>query len=598
MLGWGEGGKTSPFACAFSAIGCYTQWHLHATFLLSWTTIAFLFSSPLLPTSGLGNLGRPAHQRHEIVASHGVVATDDERCSRIGLDALREGGHAVDAAVAASLCLGVVGLASSGMGGGSFMMILLANGEAQAFDMRETAPMKASEDMYAGNATKKAKGALSIAVPGELAGLHRAWRKYGRLPWKRLVRPAEQLAFKGFKISPYLHMQMVKTEPGILADKGLRDLLTSKGQLLQPGDICLNKKLAHTLRMISKHGIEAFYNGSVGSKLVKDIQKAGGILAIEDLRRYQVKMRDPIVADILGFKILGMPPPSSGGASMMLVTPSGISGPLGIHREIEALKHAFAVRMNLGDPDFINVTEVVSDMLSPKFAETLKKTIHDNMTFDPRYYGGRWNQIHDHGTSHVSIVDTERNAVSMTNTVNAYFGSNILSPSTGILLNNEMDDFSIPMNNGNVPPPAPPNFIRPGKRPLSSMTPTIILKDEKLRAVVGASGGAMIIAGTTEVVLNHLRGMDPLHSVLAPRVYHQLIPNVVQYENWTTPYGEHYEVPSNVRTFLRRRGHVLQSLAGGSICQFIFVETSKKNKGRGELVGVSDPRKGGFPAGY
>ncbi|KAJ6302191.1 hypothetical protein OIU77_016307 [Salix suchowensis] len=165
----------------------------------------------------------------KVVASHGVVATDDERCSRIGLDALREGGHAVDASVAASLCLGVVGLASSGMGGGSFMMILLANGEAQAFDMRETAPMKASEDMYAGNATKKAKGALSIAVPGELAGLHRAWRKYGRLPWKRLVKPAEQLAFKGFKISPYLHMQMVKTESGILADKGLRDLLTSNG---------------------------------------------------------------------------------------------------------------------------------------------------------------------------------------------------------------------------------------------------------------------------------------------------------------------------------------------------------------------------------
>ncbi|KAL9367129.1 hypothetical protein Peur_038328 [Populus x canadensis] len=602
------------FNCTFTAVVHSMNSRLKkklkrlAAFLLLWTTLAFLFSSPLLPTLGLGNLGGPAHQRHDVVASHGVVATDDGRCSRIGMDALREGGHAVDAAVAASLCLGVVGLASSGMGGGSFMLILLASGEAQAFDMRETAPMKASEDMYAGNATKKARGALSIAVPGELAGLHRAWRKYGRLPWKRLVRPAEQLACKGFKISPYLHMQMVKTESGILADKGLRDLLTSNGKLLQPGNICHNKKLAHTLRKISKHGIEAFYNGSIGSKLVKDIQKAGGILTREDLRRYQVKMRDPIVADILGFKILGMPPPSSGGASMMLIlnilaqygAPSGILGPLGIHREIEALKHAFAVRMNLGDPDFINVTKVVSDMLSPKFAETLKKTIYDNMTFDPRHYGGRWNQIHDHGTSHISVVDIERNAVSMTNTVNAYFGSNILSPSTGILLNNEMDEFSIPMNNGDVPPPAPPNSIRPGKRPLSSMTPTIILKDEKLKAAVGASGGAMIIAGTTEVILNHLRGMDPLHSVVAPRVYHQLIPNVVQYENWTTPYGEHYEVPANVRTFLRKRGHVLQSLAGGSICQFIFVdaETSRKNKGRGELVGVSDPRKGGFPAGY
>ncbi|CAK7328280.1 unnamed protein product [Dovyalis caffra] len=548
--------------------------------------IAFLFIPPLPPTLCLGNLSGQIIRRHEVVASHGVVATDDGRCSRIGMGALREGGHAVDAAIAASLCLGVVGLASSGIGGGSFMLIRLATGEAQAFDIRETAPMQASQDMYAGNATKKARGVLSIAVPGELAGLHKAWEQYGRFPWERLVRSAEELARKGFKISPYLHMQMVKTESGILADKGLQDLLTSNGKLLQPGDICYNKKLADTLRSISKDGIAAFYNGSIGYKLVEDIQKAGGILTREDLRRYQVKMRDPITVEILGFKILGMPPPSSGGASMMLIlnilsqygVPSGILGPLGIHREIEALKHAFAVRMNLGDPDFVNVTEVVSDMLSPKFAQTLKKTINDNMTFDPRHYGGRWNQIHDHGTSHISIVVIERNAVSMTNTVNSYFGSNMLSPSTGILLNNEMDDFSIPMNNGDIPSPAPPNFIRPGKRPLSSMAPTIILKDEKLKAV----------------------GMDPLHSVLAPRVYHQLIPNVVQFENWTTPYGEHYEVPAHVRAFLQKRGHVLQSLAGGTICQFILAdaETSKKNKGRDELVGVSDPRKGGFPAGY
>ncbi|KAF9681945.1 hypothetical protein SADUNF_Sadunf05G0056100 [Salix dunnii] len=448
--------------------------------------ILLLFLFPLCPaTSSLHS-----HQsvsikfRHqEVVARHGAVATDDGRCSRIGIHALREGGHAVDAAVAASLCLGVVSPASSGIGGGAFMLIRLAGGEVQAYDMRETAPMQASENMYDGNATLQASGSLSIAVPGELAGLYKAWKQHGRLPWERLVRPAEKLARRGFKISRYLRMQMEKTQSGILADEGLRNVFTSNGDLLQPSDICYNEKLADTLRAISK-GVEAFYNGPIGFKLVRDIQKLGGMLTIEDLRRYKVRVREPIITNILGYKIIGMPPPSSGGASMMLIlnilaqygVPEGISGPLGFHRLIESLKHAFAVRMRLGDPDFADVAQVVSDMISPKFAEELKKTIYDNMTFDPGHYGGRWNQIDDHGTSHLSIVDSERNAVSMTSTVNSYFGAQILSPSTGIVLNNEMSDFSMPGNNTVNSLPAPPNFIRPGKRPLSSMTPTIVLK--------------------------------------------------------------------------------------------------------------------------
>ncbi|AAF07391.1 putative gamma-glutamyltransferase (light chain II); 69213-70035 [Arabidopsis thaliana] len=191
--------------------------------------------------------------------------------------------------------------------------------------------------------------------------------------------------------------------------------------------------------------------------------------------------------------------------------------------------------MNLGDPDFVDVSKVISDMLSTNFAQGLKKKINDNKTFDPNYYGGRWDQINDHGTSHLSIIDSERNVVSLTSTINSYFGALMLSPSTGIVLNNEMDDFSIPMkssSNLTVPPPAPANFIRPGKRPLSSMTPTIVLKDGKVKASVGASGGLYIIAGTTEVFLNYFfLKMDPLSSVLAPRIYHQLIPNIVSYEN-------------------------------------------------------------------
>ncbi|XP_059318023.1 glutathione hydrolase 1-like isoform X2 [Lycium ferocissimum] len=573
-----------------------SKWH-YSKFLV---LLAFL----LLNTRASTSL---AYDRREVIkANHGAVATDDGRCSRIGRDVLREGGHAVDAAVAAAFCLGVVSPASSGTGGGAFMLISSENGTAQAFDMRETAPKKASKNMYAQNAALKSSGVLSIAVPGEIAGLYKAWKQYGKLPWRRLVRPAAHLARYGFKISPYLHMQMLKSKSDIMADKGLRNLFTSNGSLLQIGEACYNKQLAKTLRAISAYGTKPFYNGSIGVKLIKDIRKSGGILTMEDLQQYQVRIREPIAADVMGFKILGMPPPSAGGAAMVLILNIlaqygvPIEGPssLLIHRQIEALKHAFALRMNLGDPDFVDIKKVVNDMLSTKFAKQLKKTIYDNMTFNSNHYGGKWNQINDHGTSHMSIVDSERNAVSMTSTVNAYFGAKYLSPSTGIVLNNEMDDFSVPAKRSeNVPPPAPANFIHPGKRPLSSMTPAIILKGGQLRAVVGASGGAMIIAGTTEVFLNHFaRGMDPFSSVMAPRYYHQLIPNVLQFENWTVVTGDHIELPAKTRAALQKKGHVLQSIAGGTICQFVVREF--KSLKLGELVAVSDPRKGGFPAGF
>ncbi|KFK30534.1 hypothetical protein AALP_AA7G274900 [Arabis alpina] len=524
---------------------------------------------------------------------------------------LRQGGNAIDATVAATLCLGVVSPASSGIGGGAFMVVKMAGGKEIAYDFRETAPLNATEDMYGGNPELKFKGALSVGVPGEVAGLYKAWKHHGKLPWKQLVNPAAKLAADGFKISKYLYMQMNYFRADFLADKGLSELFVSNGEIKKPGTIVRNPKLASVLRQIAGKGPNVFYNGKVAAKLVSDIQKLGGIITLKDLHSYKVKVTKPLAADILGHRLLGMPPPSSGGPTLMLVLnilsqyelPSGLSGPLGVHRLIEALKHAFAVRMNLGDPDFVvDIPKVVSDMLSLKFAQDLKSKINDNKTFDPKYYGGKWNQINDHGTSHLSIIDSERNAVSMTTTINGYFGAIMLSPSTGIVLNNEMDDFSIPMKpNGdpNVPPPAPANFIRPGKRPLSSMAPTIVLKDGKVKAVLGASGGKFIIAGTTEVFLNHFfLKMDPLSSVLAPRIYHQLIPNKILYENWTTVYSDHFEIPKETRLVLEKKGHVLKPIAGGTIAQFI-VEKSGGNSGKmSKLVAVSDPRKGGFPSGY
>ncbi|KAL9861657.1 putative aminoacyltransferase, Glutathione hydrolase [Arabidopsis thaliana] len=558
-------------------------------------------------------------RQQSIVKYHGAVATDDGRCSEIGLSVLREGGNAVDASVAAALCLGVVSPASSGIGGGAFMLVKIA-GKEVAYDSRETAPLLASENMYDGNVKNKNKGPLSVGVPGEVAGLFMAWKQHGKLPWKHLVYPAEKLAAQGFRISKYLYMQMNKTRTRH----------------------CRNPKLALTLRQIAEYGPKAFYNGTVGVNLVRDIVKSGGIMTLKDLQSYRVKVRKPLSVDILGYRLLGMPSPSSGGAAMMLVLnilsqygiPSGVSGSLGVHRLVEALKHTFAVRMNLGDPDFVDVSKVISDMLSTNFAQGLKKKINDNKTFDPNYYGGRWDQINDHGTSHLSIIDSERNAVSLTSTINSYFGALMLSPSTGIVLNNEMDDFSIPMkSSGNltVPPPAPANFIRPGKRPLSSMTPTIVLKDGKVKASVGASGGLYIIAGTTEVFLNYFfLKMDPLSSVLAPRIYHQvfrffffllpnrnflvlysylkyascnyfhfqLIPNIVLYENWTTVFSDHFEIPKETRVVLEKKGHVLTPFPGGTIVQFIVQESGASSGGMSDLVAVSDPRKGGFPSGY
>ncbi|KAJ4715632.1 Gamma-glutamyltranspeptidase [Melia azedarach] len=584
--------------------------------------VGLLFFSALAPA-----LAGP--RREEIFARHGVVATDDGRCSKIGVEVLMDGGHAVDAAVATSLCLGVVSGASSGIGGGSFMLIRLDDGTTQAIDMRETAPMKASEDMYHGNETLKKVGILSVAVPGQLAGLHKAWEQHGKLPWERLVKPAESLARNGFKISPYVRYEMEQTESGIFADQGLREIFTSNGSLLKVNDTCYNKKLANALRLISTYGIKIFYNGAVGINLINDIQKAGGILTMDDLRRYQAKIREPITSEFLGLKLIGFPPPSSGGATMMLMLnilaqyeiPLGLSGALGMHRKIEALKNAFAVRSNLGDPEFVNVTAVLSDMLSPRFAKILKKDINDDRTYGPWHYGGWWNPLRDHGTSHVSIIDKDRNAVAMTNTVNAYFGAQILSPSTGIILNNEMDDFSMPTNDCSTchPPPAPANFIRPGKRPLSSMSPTIVLRDGKLKAVLGASGGANIIAGTTQVFLNHfIHRFEPLKAVMAPRFYHQWMPNIAYYENWTSVIGDHYQMPSYILESLEEKGHVLDKFTRGVVCQFVvaiqqycveefreetgsaraLVESTKEIRKCERLVGVSDPRKGGFPAGY
>uniref|UniRef100_A0A453DZQ8 Glutathione hydrolase n=1 Tax=Aegilops tauschii subsp. strangulata TaxID=200361 RepID=A0A453DZQ8_AEGTS len=437
--------------------------------------LLLLLGSGAEPAADRGRSSRVSgarESRHEVESGAAAVAADDGRCSEVGAAALRAGGHAVDAAVAAALCLGVVHPMSSGLGGGAFIVVRdAASGDAVAFDARETAPAAATpvrllyyyHIMYAADPTSKFKGALAMGVPGELAGLHAAWSRYGRLPWKSLFAPAIALARDGYTIVSYVANALKDEEVDVLADPGLRAVFAPGGRLLRDGELCRNPALADVLEALAEDGIAAFYGGAVGERLVEDVRRAGGILTVEDLKGYKVGVSKAMEADAMGFTFLGMPPPSSGTVGLALVlnvlggykSTEFLRGFLGVHRLIEAVKHMLAVRMDLGDPGFVNVAGNVSEMMSPEFADKIRRRIADNTTFPPAYYLAKWSQLRDNGTSHLCVVDGDRNAVAMTTTVNYYFGAHVLSPSTGIV-------------------------------------------DRQLAGVVGASGGTNIITGVPQ----------------------------------------------------------------------------------------------------
>ncbi|KAF5726033.1 gamma-glutamyltranspeptidase 3-like isoform X2 [Tripterygium wilfordii] len=602
-------------------------WSLFAFFIISITIVALIFRGDpnfwVLRGGNEDNDGTIEVDDPDVVESdQGVVAADDGRCSKIGASMLRQGGHAVDAAVATSLCEGVVNAMASGIGGGAFMIVRSSStSKTQAFDMRETAPLAASKNMYANDLSEKYHGARSMGVPGEIAGLHEAWLQHGRLAWSTLFQPAIELSKYGFVVAPYLGLNIAKCAKTIFNDPGLREVYAPEGKLLKAGDICYNVELAQTLEAIAEQGPQAFYNGAIGEKLIKDVKEAGGILTMEDLRNYKVDVMDALAVNVMGYTIYGMPPPSSGtvGLSMVLNIlksygkADAAKGNIGLHRLIEALKHMFAIRMNLGDPNFVNITNIMSEMLSPQYAKQIQQKILDNTTFPPEYYMNRWSQLRDHGTSHFCIVDADRNSVSMTTTVNYPFGAGVLSRSTGIILNNEMGDFSAPSElSPDMLPPSPTNFIEPNKRPLSSMCPLIITKDNQLAGVIGGSGGIYIIPAVLQVFINHfILGMESLAAVKNPRVYHKLIPNVVLYENWTCIDGERIELAGEEKQFLKSRGHELEARAGGAIVQFVVQSLQKpvmvgRKIGKefnnasvfhGTLTAVCDPRKDGRPAG-
>ena len=493
-----------------------------------------------------------------------MVASVHELASRAGVEVMQAGGNAIDAAVATGFALAVVRPQAGNLGGGGFMLIRMADGAAHFVDFREKAPAAATAGMYldaSGNVIPRASliGYKAIAVPSSVAGLTYAQKKYGKLSLEREMAPAIKLAKEGFALS--------WEDAEDLADKELsrfpesRRIFQRDGNLYKEGEVFRQPELAQTLEKIATDP-DDFYHGAIAKQLAADIQKGGGLVTANDLASYEVKEREPVRGTYRGYDIISAPPPSSGGVTLIEVlnilegydlAKLGSRSSDSVQLTVEALRRAFFDRAEfMGDPDFARIP--VPQLIDKRYAEAWRDTIepkHATLSQDLRR-PAIFNQLERYAsahpepataressqTTHYSIVDADGNAVSVTTTLNEYFGSHVTAEGLGFLLNDEMDDFSskagAPNLFGLVQGPA--NAIAPGKRPLSAMAPTIVLKDGKLFLVLGSPGGPRIISTVANILMGMIDyGMDIQTAVNAPRFHQQWLPDFVRVEQWFSP---------------------------------------------------------------
>jgi len=552
------------------------------------------------------------------VGMHGMVVAAERNAAEAGLAMLRAGGNAIDAAVATSFVLGVTEPYHSGIGGGGLLLIHLADGEDVALDARETAPAAATPDMFvAPGVPERASqiGPLAVATPGLVAGLALAEERWGTLPLSKVLAPAIRLAEDGFPISVrhaaildyWRSSGLAARFPETAAIQLPPEALAATAPIA-PGWRLVQKELAATLRRLAREGPDAFYRGPIGAAIAADVQRRGGILTAEDLASYQPKLREPLRGSYRGYEVISFPPPSSGGVALIEMlnilegfdlAPLGAGSSASLHRVAEAMKLAFADRAAyLGDTDFVSVP--VAGLVSKPYADKLRAEI-----LPPRWRRAPWTwgrdevaihvtgpgtpPVEDHGTTHLSVADAAGNAVAITQTINLIFGSGITAAATGVVLNNEMDDFSVARNRPNafgLVDTRGMNAVAPGKRPLSSMTPAIVLRDGKVRLVTGSPGGPRIISTVLLSILGVLDyGMDVETAVAAPRIHQQWVPDLLYVEP---------AIPADVLDGLRRRGHQVKvEKENWSSAQAIAIDPKT-----GWQLGGSDPRSDGLAVGY
>lgn len=524
----------------------------------------------------------------------GMVAADHELASRAGAQILAKGGNAIDAVVATALACGVVQPAGSGLGGGGFAVVVEpGTAEPAVLDFREMAPAAAHRDMYIEATVENASrdGGLAVAVPAEGPGLAALHARYGRLSPRQVAQPAVQLAKKGFAVG-YQLGKALAANPDRSAR--LSPLLFGTSRVPQRGDTVRRAKLARTIEGWAATGGRNLVTGAAARDIVATVQDQGGVLTMADLAAYEPKSRAPLVGSYRGWTVVTMPPPSSGGLVLLQVL-SVLEGydlagtlPHGsadyLHMVTEAMKHAYADRARfMGDPDRVDIP--VERLLSADRVEAVRRAIVPGRTFGPAHYGAAVDPGTDAGTQHISVIDADGLSVALTTTINTSFGSKVLAAESGVLLNNEMDDF--------VARPGEPNAfglmgseanaVAPGARPLSSMSPTVLISpDGSQRISVGGSGGPFIISGTLQAILAAVDyGMDPSEAVSTGRVHHQWTPDLL----FVDP-----DMADDVRRSLSARGHTLKDRPFAPSVQMV-------QQTQAGFYGASDPRKGGRAAG-
>lgn len=545
-----------------------------------------------------------------VMAENGMVVTAQHLATKVGVDVLKRGGNAVDAAVAVGYALAVVYPAAGNLGGGGFMTIQLADGRKTFLDFREKAPLAAKPDMYLdkdGNVVKglSTKGHLAVGVPGSVSGMEYAREKYGTLQRAALIKPSIDLAEKGFVLQQG-DIDMFNTATAdFKADPATAAIFLNKGEAFKVGEKIVQKDLAKTLREVSTKGTDGFYKGWV-AKAIADSSAAGkGIITTEDLAQYQTREMAPVECDYRGYRVVSAPPPSSGGViicEMLNILEGyplkdlGYRSAQAVHYQIEAMRHAYVDRNSyLGDPDFVK--NPLDRLLDKGYAEKIRAVI------DPKKAGVSKDikpGVAPHegsNTTHYSIADKWGNAVSVTYTLNDWFGAKVTAARTGVLLNNEMDDFTskvgVPNLYGLVQGEA--NKIEPGKRPLSSMSPTIVSKDGKPVMVVGTPGGSRIITAVMLTMINAIDyGMNVQEAVDAPRFHQQWLPDVTNVEA--------YALSPDTRKILTDMGHNLGVPQPANHLAAIIVGAPSlggKPVGNNRFYGANDPRRNtGLALGY